>query len=148
MARDPGHATSPLFVGPVVLIALFLLALLLWPQQVMGGSWGDFLLVSMFLGGGAAWLTGKAVARGWGPLSHLALYCILLAGAVRFCHFALFDDALFAPATSLAEALFLFAVAALGFRSVRRRQMSQQYGWLFTPSGAFGWRRRKPSTEP
>ncbi|WP_454917615.1 DUF6867 family protein [Xanthobacter sediminis] len=142
MARDPGRPSSPLLIGPLALLAAFALAVALWPSEVMGTSLGDFLLVSLAMGGGAAWLTGKAVARGWRPLSHLVLYCVLLAAAVRFCHFALFNDALFAPLTSLAEVLFLIAIAALGFRSVRRRQMSVQYGWMFAAAGPLSWRRR------
>jgi len=68
---------------------------------------------------------------------------IRLTGPLRFCHFALFDDELFVPATSVAEALFLFAVASLGFRSLRRRQMSVQYAWMFKPAGPLSWRRRE-----
>lgn len=142
MAADPGRPSSPLLVGPLVLLAAFAVALVGWPDTVMGTSLGDFLLVSLILGGGAAWLTGKAVARAWGPMAHLVLYCLLLAAAVRFCHFALFNDELFAPITSAGEALFLLAIAALGFRSVRKRQMSVQYGWMFAPSGFLSWRRQ------
>ncbi|MFG1402813.1 DUF6867 family protein [Xanthobacter sediminis] len=141
MARDPGNPSSPLLVVPLVLIALFVLAAALAPQEVTGGSLGDFLLVSLVMGGSAAWLTGKAVARAWRSPASLALYCVPLAAAVRFCHFALFADDLFSPAASLAEIVFLFAVAALGFRAVRRRQMSVQYGWMFAPAGPLCWRR-------
>jgi len=142
MVRDPGRPTSLRLIGPLALLALLALAVAVWPGEIIGSSWGDFVLVSLVLGGGAAWLTGKAVARAWGPLSHLVLYCVLLAAAVRFCHFALFEDELFAPVTSVAEALFLFAVASLGFRSLRRRQMSVQYSWMFAPAGPLSWRRR------
>lgn len=144
MARDPGRPSSPLLVGPLALLAAFALAIVLWPEEVVGASPGDFLLVSLAMGGGAAWLTGQAVAKSWRPLSRLVLYCVPLAAAVRFCHFALFNDELFAPRTSAAEVLFLLAVAALGFRHVRRRQMSMQYGWLFEPAGLLSWRRRDP----
>jgi len=145
MARDPGRPSSPLLVGPLALLAAFALALVLWPDEVMEASLGDFLLVSLAMGGGAAWHTGKAVAKSWRPLSHLVLYCALLTAAVRFCHFALFNDDLFSPVTSAAEFLFLLAIAALGFRHVRRRQMSVQYGWMFTPAGPLSWRRREAS---
>ncbi|MFG1478147.1 hypothetical protein V5F53_05700 [Xanthobacter sp. V4C-4] len=147
MARNPGRPTSPLLLGPLGLLVVFVLAVMLWPGEVIGPSLGDFLLVSLVLGGGAAWLTGRAVARGWGSLLHLAAYCVPLAAAVRFCHFALFDDALFAPVTSAAEILFLLAVAALGFRSVRKRQMIARYSWLFVPAGPLAWRRRNDGTD-
>ena len=54
-------------------------------------SLGIFLLVSVVMGGGAAWLAGRAIASTWRPWWHLALYMLLLSAAVRFLHHALFD---------------------------------------------------------
>lgn len=141
---DPGRRSSPGLVVPLVILAGLALGLALRPGLLADTAPADFLLVSLFLGGGAAWLTGRAVARSWAPLSRLVIYCLLLAAAVRFGHFALFEDALFAPLTSMVEALFLFAVAALGYRHVRKHQMIVQYGWLFAAAGPFGWRRVRP----
>ncbi|WP_238121609.1 MULTISPECIES: DUF6867 family protein [unclassified Xanthobacter] len=148
MTHDPGRPSSPLLIGPLVLLVVLALAVAVAPAVLMGPSLGDFLLVSLILGGGAAWLTGKAVARGWGSLLHLLVYCILLAAAVRFAHFALFEDALFEPLTSLVEVLFLIAIATLGFRAVRKQQMSVQYGWMFAPSGFLSWRRQAGGSAP
>lgn len=148
MVPNAGRPSSPLLVGPIILLGVLAFALIVWPDAVMGTSLGDFVLVSLAMGGSAAWLTGKAVAKGWGPLSHLGLYCALLAAAVRFCHFALFDDELFEPLTSLVEFGFLLAVAMLGFRHVRKRQMSVQYGWMFVPAGPFSWQRQDDVKEP
>ncbi|WP_234052450.1 MULTISPECIES: DUF6867 family protein [unclassified Xanthobacter] len=148
MASDPGRSSSPWLIGPIIVLVGLALAIIAWPDAVMGTSLGDFVLVSLAMGGGAAWLTGKAVARGWGSPAQLVLYCALLAVAVRFCHFALFNDELLEPLTSLAEFLFLLAVAVLGFRHVRKWQMSVQYGWMFTPAGPFSWRRQDSVEEP
>lgn len=139
---NPGRASSAMLVGPVAALLLLAVALVLWPELLGEASAGDFLLVSLVMGGGAAWLTGQAVARGWSPYSHLVPYCVLLAVAVRFCHFALFEDHMFALAPTLVEFVFLFAVASLGFRALRRRQMTAQYGWLFVRTGPFSWRTR------
>ena len=49
-----------------------------------------FLLVTVILGGGAAWITGRVVARSWEPWRQLLVYALLLAAAVRFLHFSLF----------------------------------------------------------
>src|SRR6266508_3515209 len=54
-------------------------------------SLGIFLLVSVFMGGSAAWLAGRAIAATWRPWWHLALYMLPLSLAVRFLHFALFE---------------------------------------------------------
>ena len=54
-------------------------------------SLGIFFLVSVAMGGGAAWLAGRAIAATWRTWWHIALYMALLSVAVRFLHFALFD---------------------------------------------------------
>ena len=54
-------------------------------------SLGIFLLVSVVLGGAAAWLAGRAIAATWRPWWHLALYMFPLSLSVRFLHFALFE---------------------------------------------------------
>ena len=50
-----------------------------------------FLLVTVVMGGGAAWLAGRAIAATWRPWWHVAFYMLILGGAVRFIHFALFE---------------------------------------------------------
>jgi NO-binding membrane sensor protein with MHYT domain len=49
---------------------------------------GLFLLVTVVMGGGAAWLSGRAIAATWRPWLHVAGYMLILGGAVRFIHFA------------------------------------------------------------
>jgi hypothetical protein len=110
----------------------------------------DFLLVSVFLGGGAAWLTGRATARTWNPWWLLVVYVLLLTGATRFIHFSLFGGSFFLPPATFWTALYfagvdflvLMLAAALGRQTTRARQMSAQYGFLFERSGPLGWRER------
>lgn len=118
------------------------------------GPWNvsvvDFLLVTVFLGGGAAWLTGRATARTWTSWWQLLIYVVLLTGAVRFIHFSLFHGKFFLPTSDLAEALTMAAVdfailtvaAALGRQTTRARQMSTQYHFLYDRSGPLRWRER------
>ena len=54
-------------------------------------SLGVFLLVTVAMGGGAACLAGRAIAATWRPRWHVVAYMLVLAVAVRFLHFALFD---------------------------------------------------------
>jgi len=42
-----------------------------------------FILVTVVMGGWAAWMTGRACAITWRPWIVLALYLVILAGAVR-----------------------------------------------------------------
>ena len=143
-ARDPGRITSPMLIGPLVALVVLLAALFIWPHELIGASLGDFLLVTLFLGGGAAWLTGKAVARSWESYVHLVAYCALLACAVRFCHFALFQATLFDLEPLVVEFVLLASIATLGFRAMRQRQMTVQYGWMYEREGHVAWRPRRP----
>ena len=101
------------------------------------------LLVTGVLGGGAAFLAGRAIAQTWRPFWHVPLYMLGLAAVVRFCHFALFAEPFLSLPSYIVDFACAFAAAALGYRMVRAQQMRMQYGWLFRSSGPLGWRRLK-----
>jgi hypothetical protein len=91
---------------------------------------GPFLLVTIVLGGGAAFIAGRAVAQTWRPWWQGILYMLMLGAAVRFIHYALFDGAITSlPAYSLDTAVVI-AFFATGFRVMRTGQMARQYGFL------------------
>lgn len=110
----------------------------------------DFLLVTVFLGGGAAWLTGRATAITWTSWWTLVLYIVLLTLAARFIHFSLFHGSFFLPPATFGAALYysvidfiiLMAAAALGRQITRARQMSSQYHFLYERVGPLNWRER------
>ena len=110
-------------------------------------SLGDFLLVTVFLGGGAAWLTGRAVAITWRSLWKLLLYVALLTCAGRFIHFALFGGTLLSPYFFLVDFVILLALANLGYRLTRTIQMVSQYSWLFERASPLSWRRREVAAD-
>jgi hypothetical protein len=101
-----------------------------------------FLLVTIVLGGGAAWLAGRAIAATWRPWWHLAGYMLILGAAVRFIHFALFEGTLLSPRFYLVDTLFCLVFGLLGFRTTRVAQMTTQYGWINERAGLFRWRPR------
>jgi hypothetical protein len=105
-------------------------------------SLGVFLLVSVLLGGGAAWLAGRAVAATWRPWWHVAFYMLLLAAAVRFLHFALFDATLLSVHYYLVDLAVCLGLGFLGFQATRAGQMVTQYRWINARAGAFSWCRR------
>jgi hypothetical protein len=105
----------------------------------------DFLLVTCFLGGGAAYLTGRAVAMTWRPIVYLVIYLFLLACAARFIHYALFEGTLLSFQYFLVDALVLLILGGLGFQITRARQMAGQYSWIFERSGPMSWRPRRDS---
>jgi hypothetical protein len=100
-----------------------------------------FLLLTVLIGGAAAYASGKAIAQTWRPFRQVPLYCLLLAAGVRFCHFALFEQPLLSPIGYSLDFLVALLFATLGFRLLRARQMTTQYGWLFKRSGVLSWRR-------
>ena len=98
----------------------------------------EFIRVTVVLGGGAAWLTGRATARTWSPWWKLVLYVVLLTAALRFIHFSLFEGTFFLPPEHFSTALYFAAVdfvvlmlfAVLGRTFTRRAQMARQYRFL------------------
>lgn len=102
----------------------------------------EFVFVTIILGGGAAYLTGRAMASNWNPKRLLVLYTILLAAAVRFIHFALFRGTLVSPWYYAVDLIVLLVFAFVGMRITRARQMTTQYGFLYDRSGLFGWKPR------
>ena len=105
-------------------------------------SLGVFVLVTVVLGGGAAWLTGRAIAATWRPAWQVAVYTLILSLAVRFFHFALFDSKLLSLHYYLVDYAVCLGFGWLGFRLRRVRQMVAGYSWIIAPAGIFGWRRR------
>src|SRR5688572_13124392 len=106
----------------------------------------EFIRVTVLLGGGAAWLTGRATARTWSPWWKLVLYIALLTIALRFVHFSLFEGTFFLPPEDFGTALHFAAVdfvvlliaAAIGRQVTRAGQMARQYGFLSGREGAAG----------
>jgi len=111
-------------------------------------SLGIFLLVSVLLGGGAAFLAGRAIATTWRPWWHVALYMVVLAIAVRFLHYALFDGQFLSLHYYLVDYAVCLALGLAGFRLKRVVQMVSRYGWINERAGLFYWRRRDTAARP
>ena len=105
-------------------------------------SFGVFLLISVLLGGGAAWLAGRAIAATWRPSWHVAFYMLILGVAVRFLHFALFEATLLSAHYYLVDLGVCLGFGFLGFRTTRAAQMVTQYRWINARAGTFSWWRR------
>ncbi len=103
---------------------------------------GLFLLVTVFMGGGAAWLAGRAIAATWRPWWHVAGYMLILGLAVRFIHFALFEGTLLSPQFYAVDTIVCLIFGYLGFRVTRVAQMTTQYRWINAPAGFLRWTRR------
>jgi Domain of unknown function (DUF6867) len=102
-----------------------------------------FLLLTVLIGGGAAWRTGQAVAEGWGARWPVGAYTMLIAAAVRFLDYALFNGPLLSAGRFGIDLAFLLVLALAGYRLRRARHMGEQYPWLIERRGPLGWRLRR-----
>ena len=125
---------------------------LLWVDSA-AAPW-SFILVTLLLGGLAAFTAGRALAQTWRPFPLVFVSAALLACAAGFLHYALFGEAAIsiariaavfaqsgaAPASRFIDLAFalrhyavifitLSAFAACSFQWARARSMSRQYGF-------------------
>jgi hypothetical protein len=106
-----------------------------------------FLLLTVILGGGAAFLAGRGLARSWKPFWRVFFYIALLAAAVRFFHHALAGGNLLSLYYYFVTYAVLISAACLGFRVMRTTQMVTQYRWLYERTSPLTWRERVPSPD-
>jgi hypothetical protein len=104
----------------------------------------QIVLVSGLIGGGAAWLAGRAIAQTWRPFGHVIGYMGLLGGAVRFAHYALFEATLLSPLSYAADTAFLLLMGLLSWRITHIGQTVKQYDWLYERAGLLSLRARAP----
>lgn len=102
-----------------------------------------FVWLTCIIGGGTAWLTGRAIALTWRPFWQVLTYMLLLGFTVRFFHFALFQGTLVSVHYYVVDTLVLLVAATLGFRFTRAWQMATQYPWLYRRTGPFTWSDRR-----
>jgi hypothetical protein len=104
-----------------------------------------FVLVTLILGGGAAFLTGRAIAATWRPWWQVPVYMLVLGGAVRFFHMALFEGHLLSLHYYVVDTAFCFLFGFLGYQATRAGQMAEQYGWLYSRAGLLNWAKKRPA---
>ena len=101
------------------------------------GFW-PFAFLTFVIGGATALAAGRAVAKTWRPIAQVFVYAAILAAAIRFLHYALFDGYFFLSRDNPIDGLWrwaltyviLAAIGAVGYKLRRAAQMSSQYSWL------------------
>jgi hypothetical protein len=110
---------------------------LLWEKSAAG-----FLILTCLLGGGAAWTSGRALARAWRPYWKLLVSMLLLGAALRFFHWALLGETLLSLWFYVVDTLVLVVLASLSFRAALAAQMATLYPWLYRRTSPLTWTRR------
>jgi hypothetical protein len=110
---------------------------ILWEVSV----W-EFLFITVALAGGAAYLTGRTVARAWQGDARLIVYILLLTAATRFIHFALFNGTLLSVHYYIVDFIVLTVIAFIGKRVTRAGQMATQYNFEYTRRNLLTWDRK------
>ncbi len=111
-----------------------------WPET--GGIELWLRLVVDFLAVLAAIATGRSFAASWSPLWLIVPAMLVLAAAIQFLHYALFQEELLSAYYYGVGAVVLLIFAALGYRAKRALQMGSQYRWMFHTEGMF-WSERR-----
>ena len=88
-----------------------------------------FVIITLMLGGAAAFMTGRALANGWRPQTMVLLAAQPLAGPAPSLHAPLADQPTDALKAALTNGLMI-AFAYAGFALRRKHQMARQYPWL------------------
>jgi hypothetical protein len=114
---------------------------LLYPHHLH--AFWIFLVITVVLGGAAAWATGRAIAKTWRPYTQTVVYAFVLAAAVQFLRYALFGESLLSVQFYVVSWLIVLISTSIGFRGMRVQQMLTQYSFAFERSGPFHWKPRQ-----
>lgn len=101
---------------------------------------GIFLVLTIIMGGGAAFLAGRGLATKWRPVWMAVLAMVPLTLGLRFLHYALFQADLTSLHYLISDFLILLAFCLLGYRTTIASKMVRQYPWIYEANGPFGWR--------
>ena len=110
---------------------------------VTAGNPAVFLFITVLLIGGAALLTGRALARAWRPIWQVVLSCLGLGLVDRFLVYALFDGSLDSISAYLFDSLVLTGIGTFCYRVVHVSMVIQQYPWLFERASSLTYRSRR-----
>ena len=111
-------------------------------ESLVGTSVPVFLGVTVVLFGGAAWMTGRALALNWKPLWQVVPYGLLLAIGARFLSYALFQGRLLSLSGYCIAGMVLLLVLLLAYRLHHVGQIVRQYPWLYERHGLLAWREK------
>ncbi len=118
-------------------------------------SFWVFFFLTVVIGGGASFATGRALALKWRPFREVIIYSCLLGLADRFLHWGLFLDRpldvykgdILSVHFYLVDTAVLMAFASVAYRMTQASCMATQYPWLYRKTGPFTWAAREDAKD-
>ncbi len=114
-------------------------------ESLVGSSIAVFIGMTVVLFGGAAWMTGRALATAWQPRGLAVLYSVLLGLGARFLTYALFEGHLLSLSGYVVSTAVILVVMLVAYRFYHVRQLVRQYPWIYERRWLFTWREKTPA---
>jgi hypothetical protein len=109
-------------------------------QSLLGTSLGVFIGLTVIIIGGAAIMTGRALADGWKSPWQVVFACFGLALADRFLVYALFGGELLSLSGFVTGFAVITALALIAHRLTMVHKMVAQYPWRYERASLWTYR--------
>ena len=111
-------------------------------ESLLGTSVGVFVGLTVILIGGAAIMTGRALADGWKSPWQVVLACFGIALADRFLVYALFGGELLSWSGFVIDFAVITAMALVAYRLMVVHKMVAQYPWRYQRESLWTYREK------
>jgi hypothetical protein len=111
-------------------------------QSLLGTSFGVFIGLTVIIIGGAAIMTGRALADGWKSPLQVVFACFGLTLADRFLIYALFGGELLHLSGFLMDFAVISAMALAAHRLTVVHKMVAQYPWRYERASLLTYREK------
>jgi hypothetical protein len=115
-------------------------------SALLGTSLGVFIGLTVIIIGGAAIMTGRALADGWKSPLQAVFACFGLALADRFLVYALFGGELLSVSGFVIDFAVITAMALIAHRLTAVHKAVAQYPWRYERASL--WSYREKSGQP
>ena len=115
-------------------------------ESLLGTSLPVYIGLVVIFMGGAAFMTGQAIANTWRSRSQVFAYGMLLGLGARFLVFALFEGRLLSLTGFVVDVVVLTSIALFAYRITHVSRMVNQYPWLYERRGLWDYRERSSTS--
>jgi hypothetical protein len=111
-------------------------------QSLLGTSFGVFVGLTVIIMGGAAIMTGRALADGWKPPWQVVFACFGVTLADRFLVYALFGGELLSLSGFVIDFIVITMMALVAHRLTVVHKMVAQYPWRYQRESLWTYREK------